>query len=179
MRLDSIDSTDRGWVVSKSKFFLISAGAFALGMSLCIYASRLAAIIFPLGAETAEETRVTSPDGNLDAVILMEAYGGAVGGINSYVYIVRKGRPVPTHRRNPLLEADPFHNAKLVWKQSHLLEIHYDVAHIYDYRNFWALDEIEDVGPRGEREFYVEVRLVPSSPDFSLLTPEGGFRRTY
>jgi hypothetical protein len=29
-----------------------------------------------------------------------------------------------------ILRAEPFTSGKLVWKQDHLLQIHYDVAHI-------------------------------------------------
>jgi len=64
---------------------------------------------------------------------------------------------------------------KLVWKQEHSLEIQYDVAHIDNFRNLWCIDELEDVGSAGERDYCVEIRLAPSA-EFSILTPEGGFR---
>ncbi len=71
--------------------------------------------------------------------------------------------------------ADPMTSGDLVWKGEHLLEIHYDQAQILEFRNLWGLHEIEDVGSKGERDFDVEIRLVPSS-NFSVLTPNGKFR---
>jgi hypothetical protein len=42
--------------------------------------------------EGTELARVTSPNGQLDAVLMQYIYGGAVGGgVDSNVYIVRKG----------------------------------------------------------------------------------------
>jgi hypothetical protein len=47
--------------------------------------------------EGTELARVTSPNGQLDAVLMRYMYGGAVGGgVDSNVYIVRKGAPVGT-----------------------------------------------------------------------------------
>jgi hypothetical protein len=54
--------------------------------------------------------------------------------------------------------ADPFTGAKLVWKQDHLLQIQYDVAHIEQFRNLWGLWEVENAGSTGERNFEVEIR---------------------
>jgi hypothetical protein len=69
-------------------------------------------------------------------------YGGAVGGgVESDVYIVRKGAPVKMDSARKILQADPFTGAKLVWKQDHLLQIQYDVAHIEQFRNLWGLWE--------------------------------------
>jgi hypothetical protein len=78
-----------------------------------------------------------------------------------------------------ILQADPFTGAKLVWKQDHLLQIQYDVAHIEQFRNLWGLWEIENVGSTGERNFDVEIRLEPLAGDFSLLTPNGSYRHAY
>jgi hypothetical protein len=41
-----------------------------------------------------EETRVTSPNGEINAVLTREDGGGAAGGGEWYVYIVAKGNPV-------------------------------------------------------------------------------------
>src|SRR5689334_9708873 len=47
------------------------------------------------GSNVTELSRVTSPNGELDAVLTQDLYGGAVGGgVDSEVYIVRKGAPV-------------------------------------------------------------------------------------
>jgi len=130
------------------------------------------------GSDLTELSRVTSPNGQLDAVLTQELYGGAVGGVDSNVYIVRKGAPVKMAAAHSILQADPFTNAKLVWKRDHLLEIHYDVALIERFRNLWGLHEVEDVGSTGQRDYEVEIRLEPLA-DFSILTSSGSFRHGY
>jgi hypothetical protein len=134
----------------------------------------------PRSSDVTELSRVTSPNGQLDAVLTQDAYGGAIGGgVESNVYIVRKGTPIKTDTAHTILQADPFTHGKLVWKQEHLLEIYYDVAHIEQFRNLWGLHEVEDVGSRGEHNFEVEIRLEPLADDFSMLTPSGSFREPY
>jgi hypothetical protein len=124
----------------------------------------------------SELMRVTSPNGNLDAVLMMYMYGGAVGGgIDSNVYIVRKGAPVIAKPGREVLSADPMTGGHFVWKRDHLLEIHYDIASIHRFRNLWGLNEIENVGDMGQRDFDVEIQLMPAS-DASVLKPDGSFR---
>jgi hypothetical protein len=125
-----------------------------------------------------ELSRVTSPNEQLDAVLTQDLYGGAVGGgVDSEVYIVRKGAPVKLGTAYAILKADPFTQAKLVWKQEHLLQIYYDVANIQRFRNLWDLHEVENAGSTGERDFGVEIRLEPLS-DSSILA-DGSFRHSY
>jgi hypothetical protein len=133
----------------------------------------------PSGVSTGSElSRVTSPDGAFDAVLVTEGYGGAVGGVDWFAYIVRKGQPAPSGPAKAFFDASELEGGKLIWKNRHLIEIHYDRAEIERFRNVWGLHEIEDVGSAGEREYFVEIRLAPSSPDFSILTPEGNFRHS-
>jgi hypothetical protein len=125
----------------------------------------------------AEQMRVTSPNGRLDAVLVNDPYGPAAGGgIDSNVYITAKGSPIHTKTSLYFFRADPLAGGKLVWHGDHLLEIHYDIADIHEFRNLWGLHEIQDTDSTGERDFEVEIRLVPSSPDFSLLDSDGKFR---
>jgi hypothetical protein len=92
------------------------------------------------------------------------------------VFIVPKGASAAKEDdRNTILNAAVLRGEKLVWKQGHLLEIHYDMAHIEQFRNLWGSNELEGRGPR-EGDYLVEARLVPSSSDFSFLTPDGGFK---
>jgi hypothetical protein len=123
-----------------------------------------------------EQARVTSPSGQLDAVLIREDAGGATGGWEWNVYIVPRGNPVLASYHQ-VLYAGTLTDPKLVWSQEHLLQIHYDVADIHEFRNLWALDEVRKVGPAGEGDYLVEIRLSPSSPDFSLLTPMGSFKQ--
>ncbi len=127
-------------------------------------------------SDRAQVIRVTSPDGKLDAVMVREMYGGAVGGTEWYVYIVPKSVSGPSDRQDPVFDASDLTAERLVWQQPHLLEIGYDRAAIEKFRNLWALDEVESVGSSGEGDYFVEIRLAPSSADYSLLTPAGRFR---
>src|SRR4029077_534821 len=135
---------------------------------------------FPLGCggnpRFSEETRVTSPNGVLDAVMILENGSGPLGGLAWHAYIVAKGSAVDVHKSHEIFRASTLSGEKLLWSQPHLLEIHYDMANIEEFRNLWGLYEIRDVGSAGERDYLVEIRLVPSSQGFSLLTPDGGFR---
>jgi len=98
------------------------------------------------------------------------------GGIDSNVYIVRKGAPVYDDPGKEIFTADPLKGGELVWRRDHLVEIHYDLADIHRFRNLWGLHEIEDVGSAGERAYEIELRLVPAS-DSSALTSNGDFRQ--
>jgi hypothetical protein len=128
-------------------------------------------------SKSAEQLRVASPNGQLDAVLIVDAYGGAVGGgVDSNVYIVRKGAPVYDRAGTEVFRADPMAGGKLVWKRDHLLEIHYKIAYIHSFRNVWGLYEVENVGSTGEHDYEVELQLVPES-DSSTLNTDGSFRR--
>jgi hypothetical protein len=127
-------------------------------------------------SSSAEQMRVTSPDGEFDAVLVRDPYGPAAGGgVDSHVYIVRKGQPIHMKTAHPFFSADPMNCGKVVWKREHLLEIHYELAYIHEFRNLWSLSEIENVGSAGERDFEVEIQLVPAS-DSSALETDGAFR---
>jgi hypothetical protein len=127
-------------------------------------------------SKSAEQTRITSPNGLFDAVLIVDAYGPAAGGgVDSNVYIVRKGAPVYDRVGTEVFRADPMTRGKLIWKRDHLLEIHYRIADIHQFRNLWGLHEIENVGSTGEHDYEVELQLVPES-DSSALNPDGSFR---
>ena len=126
---------------------------------------------------SAELMRVSSPNGQLDAVLVRDPYGAAAGGgVDSNVYIVRKAAPIHMKTSHPFFQADPMTGGILVWKRNHLLEIHYTTAHIHQFRNLWGLHEVEDTGSVGERDYDVEIQLVPTS-DSSVLSPDGSFVR--
>jgi hypothetical protein len=122
-----------------------------------------------------EESRVTSPNGELDAVLVREDGGGAAGGWDWDVYIVAKGNPVVRPRSRALFEAGTLTDERLTWSQDHLLEIHYDIAEIDQFTNIWSSSEIQN-DSEGHNKYFVEIRLAPSPEDFSLLTPNGKFR---
>jgi hypothetical protein len=76
----------------------------------------------------------------------------------------------------PVFQAEPLDGEALVWKEPHRLDILYDSAGIEIFHNLWGSSEFEDNGQKGKRQYLVEIRLVPKSPDFSLLTSDGDFR---
>jgi hypothetical protein len=125
----------------------------------------------------SEQSRVTSPNGRLDAVLLRDDGGGAAGGWEWYVYIVAKGNRVDESKAHAILNAGTLTGGKLVWTQQHLLEIRYEIAGINQFRNLWGLSEIQDVGNSGQNDYLVEIRLGPASQDFSFLTANGEFKK--
>jgi hypothetical protein len=125
---------------------------------------------------SAEEMRVPCPENQLDAVMILESYGGAAGGHEWYAFITAKGNPVIADYNKTIFHAPTLSGEKLVWRDPHLLEIHYDVANIEQFRNLWSLHEVRKVGSAPGDDYDVEIRLVPSSPNFSLLNPGGNFR---
>ena len=149
--------------------------AIGTGLAICLLAGCRETLTGEIPRDL-EEARVTSPNGRLDAVLVREDGGGAAGGWEWYVYVVAKGSAVDERNSHSIFNAGTLRGEKIVWNQQHLLEIRYDIAGINQFRNLWGSDEIHNVGSTGEREYLVEIRLVPSSQDFSLLTPDGGFR---
>ncbi|MFY9731759.1 MAG: hypothetical protein WB723_08895 [Candidatus Acidiferrales bacterium] len=105
-----------------------------------------------------------------------EAYGGALGGFEWSVNIVPKGKPAPPEKEISLFQAGTLDGEKLVWKEPHRLDILFDRAEIESFRNIWGSYESKDGSGNETKGYYVEIRLVPASPDFSLLTPDGDFR---
>jgi hypothetical protein len=124
-----------------------------------------------------ELMRSTSPDGRFDAVLVADYWGGAVGGIDWFVYIVGKGSSTPDDPNKAVFLGESMRGERIRWKQAHLVEIGYDRAQIVRFRNMWALNEIENVGAYGQDDYCVELRLAPTSQDFSLLQPNGDFMK--
>jgi hypothetical protein len=112
----------------------------------------------------------------LDAVVIREASGGAAGGHEWYVFISPQGSPIPADYNKTVLHALTLTGEKLVWRDPHLLEVHYDIAHIEQFRKLWGLDEVRKVDSAGEGEHSVEIRLEPPSENLSLLNPGGKFK---
>jgi len=88
---------------------------------------------------------------------------------------VAKGSAVDARKSHEIFQGT-LTGERLLWSKPHLLEIHYDAAIIEQFRNLWGLHEIQNVGSEGEHNYLVEIRLVPSSKDLSLLTPNGRFK---
>jgi hypothetical protein len=122
-----------------------------------------------------EQARVTCPTAGLDAVLIRADAGGAAGGWEYYVYIVGKGSPITTSDR-PVFEAGDLTGGTLLWSHPHLLDIHYNVADIEQFTNYWDSSKLRADRAESDNDFKVEIRLVPSSSDYSLLGPNGAFK---
>lgn len=120
-----------------------------------------------------EQARVTSPDGLHDAVLLRLDGGGAPGGWEWCVYIADKGKPPAQGIEYLVFNAGTLTGAKLIWKESHLLDIRYDIADINHFRNLWVGHQ--DAG-NATKDYLVEIRLAPTSQDFSLLNSDGTYK---
>ena len=153
-----------------------TSGIFACCMSVVWFLGGCGLLIPRDLPRNTEELRVTSPNGELDAVLVRdETPGGGMGNFEWNLYIVLNGKPVRSTYRD-ILFASTLQGERIAWVRDHLLEIRYDVAEIDEFRNLWRLDEVQRVGSLGEGDYYVEIRLAPSSPDFSLLTSTGSFK---
>jgi hypothetical protein len=150
---------------------LVCAVHFVSG---CSESDRVHKSELPSGSEQA---RVTSPNGQFDAVLVRDDGGGAAGGWEWYVYIVPKGNEVDDGKAHAVFNAGTLTGGKLVWGQPHLLEIQYDIAEINQFTNIWGSSQaIHSDSSSVQQEYLVEIRLSPSHPVFSLLTPDGQFR---
>jgi hypothetical protein len=151
------------------KKFAMSLLSFVLGVCVGVLGNILVTKTFMATGkdEPIESARVTSPDGELDAVLVEDASGGALGGIFWYVYVVPKGKVAPRDVKRCLFFADELTKGAIVWSKPHLIEIYYDKASIMQFRNIST--------PSENGLQYVELRLVPTE-EYSLVTPQGGWR---
>ena len=123
-----------------------------------------------------EQSRITDPTGRFDALVLSETYGPAGGGgVNWYVCIVGKGEP-PISAKEAIMMSTSTRNETVLWREPHLLEIHYDRAEILDFANLWSTNVLGTKWFSTKEPYWVEIRLVPSSATFSIMTPDGSFQ---
>ena len=143
--------------------------SFVLGVCIGVLGNILATKMFVAAGKgnSVESVRVTSPDGELDAVLVEDTSGGPLGGILWYLYVVPKGKVAPRDVKRCLFLADELTKGAIVWSKPHLIEIHYDKASIAQFRNIST--------PSENGLQYVELRLVPTA-EYSLVTPQGGWR---
>jgi hypothetical protein len=107
-----------------------------------------------VGWNQREVVRVTSPDGEIDAVFvepIVHAFQQ-----ESALYFVQKGEPAPS--RGPQLKGHDFKEQPgLVWKRSHLLTINYGQGCIRNFANLWHSYDVEN------GHYYVELALDPTT----------------
>lgn len=123
-------------------------------------------VIFPISRK--EVARVASPDGTVDAVMVVTDCGAPCS-FDYAVYVVPKGNEAPARDAVGLdvFSAENIVDGRLVWKQPHLLEISYSRALIDGFRNL--AHPFGKIGDEASWKYAVEVRLSPTAPGFSYL----------
>lgn len=151
--------------------------ARALSICLSFLAGIAVAVIGPLLIRAAagrllfpekrtEVARVVSPDGVVDAVA-QHIECGAPCSSGYSITVVPRGGAVPADPDKQMFLADDVANPRILWKESHLLDIAYDKALIQSFRNVTY-----PLGKSGNVEswrYAVEAHLSPSSAGFSYL----------
>jgi len=116
----------------------------------------------PVRVEEIE--RVSSPDIAphmiVDAVIT-QSDAGATTSFVYHVFLVPKGH-VP-EKEDEVFTADKVRDLRVTWREPRFLEIRYERARIFYFRNFWTRKKM--------LSYVVEIRLVPQNESFSLGYP--------
>ncbi len=110
-----------------------------------------------------EVRRVVSPDKRLDALSVTTRSGILTPRLWYEVYIVEHGAPFA--HAVPVFSALKIENAELAWAEPRLLKISYARARIEHFTSYRKLS------PHGNE--LVEIRLAPSSAEFSFLNSSG------
>jgi hypothetical protein len=127
-------------------------------------------INFAGGAWAGHElSRITSPDGKLDAV-LIEGSGGATTSVSLRVFVVMKDteftqQGVTFQREQASFTADSVKDLNLRWTRPSLLHIEYSKARIFSLSNFGSVKDVNSL------QFNYEIRLEPLDFDSSLIPP--------
>ena len=117
-----------------------SRGGFTASHALC--AALIIVSIALYGCATYEEvSRVTSPDGIVDVVVVL-VNPGATSGYSQRIYIVPKGEP--RKDEHEVFVADCTKDLKTVWRDVRELELRFDEARIFQFKNFWRTKSIQD-----------------------------------
>jgi len=112
-----------------------------------------------------EIERVVSPDSVVEAVLVRER-GSATTPSFYLVHIVPAGEDTKAGWEH--FKAIHVTGLQLYWRQPKFLEIRYELAKIYNFRNSWASTDIQ------EGRYVVEVRLVPPTDSWSLSEKDRG-----
>jgi hypothetical protein len=113
--------------------------------------------------EYREVNRIRSPDKQAEAVVI-EGDAGATTSMATLVLLTPPGKIVA---KNPpdfavVFWGEHLKNFNIAWRKPGLLEIAYEEATIYRFKNLWETSEGRDYS------YSVEVRLAPSQSEFSV-----------
>jgi hypothetical protein len=112
--------------------------------------------------EYKEISRIKSPDSLVEAVIVT-GDAGATTSMRTWVYLVPTNGTIDVGDDDKaLFIADHLKNFKVVWNEPKLLEIRYEEARIFKFKNYWQSREVQNF------HYIVELKLVPERADFSL-----------
>lgn len=90
--------------------------------------------------EKQELLRKSSPDNVVD-VVMVRMDCGATTDYSYQVYLTPHGGEVSEY---PIFIADKVSNIDISWKAEKSLQISYDRARIFKFKNFWQTKEIDD-----------------------------------
>jgi hypothetical protein len=97
-----------------------------------------------------ETTRVTSPDGKVDAIVTVTNCGATT----SYGYVVHvTARGAEPEEADERFRADKVHALKVYWEANRFLVIEYAAARIFHFSNFWSAKSVDDY------KYVVQIRL--------------------
>jgi len=108
-----------------------------------------------------EVARQSSLDGVVDAVMFRAGGGGATSGFSYSLFVVKKGSGIDKSN-DVLLQADHLTNMRLAWKSDRILEISYDEARIFKFKNFWQSKDVQNF------QYVVELKLAPNHGGHAL-----------
>src|SRR5262245_8952057 len=103
-------------------------------------------------ADEAEVMRVQSPDRVVDVVLVQDRGGGATVGFSYYVHVVPSGQS--WQRGHQVFTADRHENLQLAWRGVRRLELCFDNARVFHFKNFWHSRDIQDF------RYVVNIRLI-------------------
>jgi hypothetical protein len=116
--------------------------------------------------EYKEVNRLKSPDGLVEAVTI-EGDAGATTSTVTSLYLVPSGQRIKDEdRERSVFDADHHKKLNFIWREPRLLEIQFEEARIFNFRNFWN-------GLPGYQRV-VEVRLSPATTNYSLPERDSG-----
>ncbi len=124
---------------------------------LCCLAALLPWVACGCAPVDRDTSRVSSPDGRVDAVLV--CYGnGDTTAESARVFVV------PAHGRTDsasTLLCDKYEGSKLSWSAPRRLVFSYKKARIFEFSNFWQSRDVDNFN------YLVEIRLAPPSASSS------------
>jgi hypothetical protein len=142
MRRRSKNSEYGYWTALPAAIALVAYAAFSCG---------------PLPMK--EIQRLPSPDGLVDAVLVMRPTAVVAPDVYELYIVPHKGRP---RKREMVLRGDKFLDARLAWERPRLLDVYYSQAHIGFFLNAWQSFDVDNL------KYVVEIRLVPPAGKFAI-----------